>query len=294
MCKIAIMPYIPEQHAKTAMALARSLTDPLTARDRDAFGVAAVSGNSLYTGRWLPDNAWSAPRVRRQAPPPYSNLLPVARPPAGLVTGRLPSKPQALLLHARFATSGKALTDAHPHTSPDGRTTLIHNGVVDTATLDLRRTQCDSEGILNAYTDASVSEDPANLQSALDRVSGYYALGVLTYTKGRWVCDIVRDDRAALEYVALPTLGTGTGIYITDRTILAVAARKLGIKTGAHYTVAPNSHLRIDCATGAELYSGEITPLIVKNRSWASSRYADAQRALGVWSTDDTFLPTHT
>lgn len=290
MCKIAIVPYIPDQHAKTVMALAKALTGPLTARDRDAFGVAAVSGSHLYTGRWLPANAWSSPRARIQDRPPYSNLLPVTHAPTGLVTGKLPSKPQAILLHARFATSGKALTDAHPHTSPDGRTTLIHNGVVDTVGLDLRRTACDSEGILNAYTDAGVGDDPANLQSALDRIRGYYALGVLSVASGRWVCDIVRDDRASLEYVALPTLGTG--IYITDHAILAVAARKLGIKTGARYTVAPNSHMRIDCSTGAELYAGTIAPVVA--RSWTAGRFADAQRALGVWSTDDTFLPTHT
>lgn len=289
------MPHIPAKYAKAALALAQALTGPLTQRDRDAFGVAAIDASGeLYHGRWLPNEAWSKAKrpLKARLQPQYSNLLPSApRPRGGLVSGTLPTAPQAMLLHARFATSGKALSDAHPHVSPAGDAALIHNGVVDTLGLDLRRTACDSEGILNAYTDANCVSDPTEMQTALDRVMGYYALGVLALVDGRWVCDIVRDDRASLEYVELPQLHTG--IYITDRAILQVTAKNMGMRLGAHYQVAPNSHVRIDCATGVEVYAGSIAPA-KRAPAWGAKTNKLAELALaGNW-TDDVFLPTHT
>lgn len=301
MCKLAIMPSIPQANAAKTLAFAKALTKYLTLRDNHAFGVAAIGQDrDLYTGRWTSiKDAWRPARVPRQlkAPPRYSNLSRLA-PSAGDDTARsevigvLPKQPRALLLHARWATNGSKgdVANAHPHVSPDRTTVLIHNGIVSTQGLDLRRSQCDSEGILNAYADSMIAEstDPREWQAGVvDRLSGYYALGVLSQrsSDGAWQCDVVRDALAPLYYCELPG---GVPLYLTDLAHARSAAKDVGIKLSAYAKVSKNSVLRIDVETGAEVYAGGIMPREYASRT---SRYTAEDRAwaahMGLGSASD-------
>lgn len=242
MCKLAMMPHIQPQYAAQALRLAQHMTPPMTAWDKDAFGVAAITNNDvLYTGKWEVKDSWST---------------------QGLVKGPYPKRPKSIILHSRMATHGQGLINAHPHINPERTVALIHNGIVDTRTLDLRRTQCDSEGILNAYTDAGVEFDANEMQTALERVQGYYALGIYSRVtpNGQWFLDIVRDSIAPLYYVYIESLKLP--VFLTDPKHVFEAARKMNLNMGQTVPreIKPNVHIRYNTATGERVHTADIVP----------------------------------
>ena len=290
MCKIAIFPSIPEVLASKTLAFAKALTAPMTEFDKDAFGVAAVTETGeLYTGRWIPKHAWQTRPVSKARPTRYSNVISKTKnhDETHLVRGVLPDRPRALLLHSRWATSGKGLLNAHPHVSPGGDVALVHNGIVDTTSLDLRRTTCDSEGILNAYSDACVQYAATEWQSVADRVSGYYACGILARDEsGNWIVDIIRDSQAQLYYCE----ADGVPLFITDLKLARAAAKTTKTKLSAFGLVQSNSIVRINVADGVEQYCDNFTPLAP--RVQAGSPYSAWRRHMGQGSdiidlTDD-------
>ena len=207
---------------------------------RDAFRVATITADDrLYTGRWEINNAWST---------------------RGLVSGPYPKRPKSILLHSRMATHGYGLINAHPHVSPNKKVALIHNGVVSTQGLDLRRSECDSEGILNAYTDAGVDYDPREMQTALNRVHGYYALGIYSRTNdvGSWAVDIVRDSIAPLHYMFVDQIKLG--VFLTDPEHLREAASRIGLRLDGVVSrrIKDNIHLRFDTSTGQRVHTETI------------------------------------
>lgn len=284
MCKIAVIPHIPHTAVDATLRLARALTEPMTRHDKDAFGVAAVGRHSseVYTARWLdPRDAWQDTPHRA----PYSNLRTVDYTTQG---GDMPAAPTALLLHARYATSAKGLNNAHPHTSIDGHMSLIHNGVVSPHNLKLKRTTCDSEGILNTLYDARVQDTPSKVRAALRKVQGYFALGVISLSTQGWTVDVIRDGQATLTYVDLPDLGTG--IFCTTPEIVRAACVATSIRTGHIWEVRDNTHVRIHCETGSEIYSGVIDPPRRTTHTKTHRTTADAAIE-AMWADDMMMLP---
>ncbi len=289
MCKIAIFPSIPEALAEKTLAFAKALTGPMTATDRDAFGVAAVTeDNQLYAGRWIPRHAWQARPKRKAATTRYSNVISKSRnyDETHLERGVMPKRPRAMLLHSRWATSGKGLANAHPHVSPGGDVALVHNGIVDAGSLDLRRTQCDSEGILNAYTDACVQYAATEWQSVADRVRGYYACGVLALDEsGNWIVDVIRDSQAQLYYCEVD----GVPLFVTDLALARSAAKATRAKLSSFGLVQENSIVRINVADGVEQYCDTFVPLAPapgKYQAWRSHMGLDAGDTIDLTQDD--------
>ena len=99
--------------------------------------------------------------------------------------------------HTRWATHG-APTDrnAHPHSSPDGRITLIHNGIIDNfhelkAELAEEPFASDTDSEVVAHLIANVYEDDllAAVEKVLPRLDGTYALAIVAADRpGEMVC----------------------------------------------------------------------------------------------------------
>jgi glucosamine--fructose-6-phosphate aminotransferase (isomerizing) len=91
--------------------------------------------------------------------------------------------------HTRWATHGPATeANAHPHTSEDGRVTVVHNGIIDNATALRDRltadgvtftSETDTEVLAHLVARSAAGTLEERVLDALDRVVGTYALAVL-------------------------------------------------------------------------------------------------------------------
>jgi glucosamine--fructose-6-phosphate aminotransferase (isomerizing) len=91
--------------------------------------------------------------------------------------------------HTRWATHGPATEpNAHPHTSEDGRYTVVHNGIIDNATALRERlttqgvtftSETDTEVIAHLVARSSAETFEERVLDAFERVVGTYAVAVL-------------------------------------------------------------------------------------------------------------------
>ena len=92
--------------------------------------------------------------------------------------------------HTRWATHGKpSLVNAHPHTDCGGRIVVVHNGIIENFR-ELRDelvsrghifvSETDSEVIPHLIEDASGEDLLTAVRGALKRITGAYALGIMS------------------------------------------------------------------------------------------------------------------
>ncbi len=91
--------------------------------------------------------------------------------------------------HTRWATHGPATeANAHPHSSADGRVTVVHNGIIDNAAALRDRlsregvpftSETDTEVIAHLVARSSAAELEDRVLEALEQVVGTYAVAVL-------------------------------------------------------------------------------------------------------------------
>lgn len=161
--------------------------------------------------------------------------------------GNLNESIVAITLHTRMATSGKQFYNTHPFVLDD--VSLIHNGVIrNTTSLINTMSTCDSECILHEYVDNDVSSDVKNFQKVVDKLEGYFALGVLGYNQVGYYLDIIKDNKASLYAAYIEQLGTV--VFTTDISDVYKVCKKLKYKVVSHYEVIDNVLLRLDVVTG--------------------------------------------
>lgn len=262
MCKIFAVAGLKNKDAELDQ-FAKAILPYMTAGDNDAVGYAAFS-DELFGERWLNTELALTKQTSR---PLHSKTNPrlVYEPQSNKFGDTTPVNPvKAMILHSRYATCGKGLANTHPFVSEDGKTALIHNGVVQTRGLDLRTSTCDSEGILNAYTDVDVSNTHGNIQTVFNRVKGAFACAVLTEDNiGDKYLDLFRNDQYPTLYACYVDQLDAT-VYCTEAYMIENALKDLGWTSETMMKVLDNSYLRIDAVTGEVLVNMEVKREIVR------------------------------
>jgi hypothetical protein len=271
MCKLVLMPHIPDKKSAKAWQFAKTISGPMTQRDNDGFGYAAVGvDDRLFSEKWLfPIDAWT-----NDLPGEFEGMekalcggldKDVYRSIGLQASKRPPIK--ALVLHARMSTCGGGVENAHPFVLQDNTgpyAALVHNGVVSKVGMKFEQSTCDSEGILNKLRDEHVWEVPENLQTALKDVEGYYALGVLaqTYEDG-WICDIIKDNVADLHACYVHELEAT--VFATSELNVKDACKKLKWRRPRVAKMRPCTRIRFSVNLGTVLMVDKFTPT---PRSW--------------------------
>lgn len=245
------MPYLLPEKSTLAWDLARVLSKPMCASDRDGFGYAAMSPlGEIGTERWLTGaHAWQD--MSEGMPAALSALLapraaaPTFRDAAGVDLRDQPVI--SLLLHSRMATAARGLENNHPHNSyaHDSaiRTALVHNGVVRVNEKRLRFSTCDSETILTAYEKHYVHLQAKNWKHAAAELLGYYALGIM-HAGATPHIDIIRDSHASLYVCWVRELDAP--IVATASDHVKQACKKLGLREPICEPFRENTLVRFD------------------------------------------------
>ncbi|MCW5830588.1 MAG: hypothetical protein KIT79_14875 [Deltaproteobacteria bacterium] len=280
MCKLLMIPHVPQGYSQAAWEFVRAAHGVQTQADSDGYGYAALSrGGGLFAERWFPaaqafGGGSASVRLAEKIAASYGPALVPAPVYEHIGDGEGPgSDIAAILVHARRANCARSLRNTHPFVcgtgpyrqGPDGRTfgttaAMIHNGRIENdAKLTRMFSSCDSEVILHQYTGAAVHEMPERFQSVASVLEGHYALGFIARQEaGRWVVDIVRDDRAKLAAAWIGEIHAV--VFCTTEDILDAAARELGWRAPDYFAVRENVLIRHDPFTGEVLAVEGFTP----------------------------------
>lgn len=231
----------------------------LNASEKDGFGLAVTDGQKLFVEKWLePKDAFrkrhSFTKVAKEIDRRYQGAFDVDE--VYKAHGKPLGRVQAGMLHSRLATCGKGIENTHPFVSEDSKTALIHNGVIRNADRYLRLSTCDSEALLNQYTDHAVNVSPGALANALADLEGYYACAVLSQdAEARHFLDIFRDNIAPLSLCRVKGVGD---VFCTKADIVRAACKALKWSAPQVFDMRGNTHLRIDAETGEVIFKGKL------------------------------------
>jgi predicted glutamine amidotransferase len=264
MCKIMMFAGIKPSKTSQAWKWAVEAAPLLSEDDKDGFGYAAAAEGQIFGERWLHPEETFLRRTARTKSERYMQAqfgsavdIPDVYNSFGDLT--LTPRVQALMLHARMATCAKSLRNTHPFVQDSGEgpaTALIHNGVIsNAATLQNRTSSCDSECILNEYTDSNVARCPDNIQDVADLLRGYYACGVLSHDGERPILDVFKSSRASLHVVWVGALGTY--VFCTSEEILRETAERAKMRLSTVAAVTEGHLIRLDVVTGRTLCVAE-------------------------------------
>lgn len=254
MCKLAIIPFVKPGKEANAFKLAAALAPLLTANDSDGFGYMALGNDGVYGERWLSvDDAFKTRDKSSVAPVIEASYLGalVATSGTGYNSfGVKSDRTYAIALHARMATCGVSLDNVHPFVSKDGKSALVHNGVIaNHKAWDKTLSSCDSEAILSSYCESNVANDAANIQRVAESLQGWYACAMFAKDNhGTWWLDIFKDDRTPLTAMYVPAID-GL-VFVTRIEMLQAALKSLGWKQGALFDVAESILIRHLAITG--------------------------------------------
>lgn len=258
MCKIFVMSGITKETREAANKLILKMADKMSDyRNKDGLGYAAITEEGkLFGERWLNND-----KAFQERPKPSEEHLQLAKDLEELFMesvevsevynsfGKIEmDKIAGITLHTRLATSGKEFYNTHPFV--DGNTSLIHNGVISNVDeLVLKQSTCDSEAILNAYTEYDVMNNPKAIQDVAHRLRGYYACGVFSKDKkNRVILDLFKSEGASLYSGFIKELNTFA--FTTDYDDLASACRAVGLTLEGKYKVRHGRLFRFNPLTG--------------------------------------------
>lgn len=243
--------------APNVLKLAKAILPYMTAEDNDAVGYAAIK-DRLCGERWLNVNQAFGPRSGHKLYTKTNERL-EASPQQNSFGDRFGiNTTSAMILHARYATCGKGIENTHPFVSEDGKTALIHNGVIGTRGLEFITSTCDSEGILNEYLKHDVSNNPDNIQKVFNKLTGAFACAVLTEdSNGKRYLDLFRNAEYPTLFCSYVS-ELGTMIFCTKPDMLENAVKDLGWSMETMHMVKDNSYIRMDAKTGEYVIAKEV------------------------------------
>lgn len=290
MCKIFIMAGI--KHDVIDMNNYQTFVEEVAGNlvgyaNKDGIGYAAISPDGkLFGERWLDtDDAFD---YRGQPETRAKKMLDYIKPRFPKkewgTFGKLSKKYSAIMVHTRYATSGKGFHNVHPFVDKDTQTALIHNGIVDYTKDDMIRSTCDSERILNKYLEHRVMENPASIQNAVSQINGYFAVGVMSRIDDKPIIDIFKCSMARLSAIYVPALQVMVYTTDADDVTKVCKAHKLGYET---YDVADNSLLRLNPLTGEAITRADFT----YKREWGT-RLTDSDFREQFEKSSGTTLPS--
>lgn len=253
MCKIFAVSGLTPKTAPNAMALLRAATPALTEHDKDGFGYAVYTPDtdSVFVERWLqPSAAWKI----RSKMNPWHGLRGVLRPSnRGSYASFGPEpegSPSILIAHSRMATCNVSLANVHPFVVKDNGATLalIHNGVVGRLGLSQEGSDnCDSMGILNAYKEERVHDNPDAIRDVVQRLNGSFACAVIGKLPNEPAyLDIFRNSGSSLYAIHVREVGL---VFCTSESIICAAAIRCNFHVDDLWVVETEKLIRLDGAT---------------------------------------------
>lgn len=263
MCKNLMIAGLDPKKNDLAWKFIFAATPHISAYDKDGVGVATQGKDGIHVERWLnPKDAFTPssrkPRTKRDVKIAgiFENVFDNRQ---SYNSQGKPNDFYAILLHTRMATCDIKIENTHPFLSDDGRTALIHNGVVRSSEVKNESSTCDSELILRSYARHYTSENPTTIDKVAKDISGSYACGVLTYTKeGKPVMDIFRNDTSTL--VAVHVKELDALVYCTNADIITATCKHLKWTMGTVFRFNSNKLVRLDSVTGLPITDVSFKP----------------------------------
>lgn len=259
MCKLAIIPTIPEDKESNAYKLLIALKAPMSDHDNDGLGIMGIGDKGLFVDRWLDnDNAFTTGELSGEMNKYADVLSPIVS--DHNCYGTKTKRVYSLAMHTRMATSEYGMHNVHPFLNSECTTALIHNGVISNAhEYTLTQSTCDSEAILIEYDRHGVNKSLGNLQSAISGLQGYYAACVYSVdSSGAWVVDVFKDATAQL-YCGYVSEINGV-VFTTSADHLQEACESIGFHVSNITRVKDNTGFRVNPKTGEILEKVSISP----------------------------------
>ena len=268
MCKLLIVPGINEKNYKAVQDFAFEMSVHMSVVDDDGLGYALLRKDGTLSGeRWF-DNK----QAFRDRTDVTAASIELAKDYEGVLDPQYSTKKYgafgkggdwkdgvALTLHTRMATCEKTFDNVHPFVSPDGNTSLIHNGIIRNHEKLTKVTSTnDSEVILHEYLKHGVNNNIDAIQTVADSLVGYYACALFSKKEdGTHILDIFKETQANLCAVLIKEFG-GL-VYATSFDHVEKSCKTLGLTINQYYKFKDNHILRLDPFTGKKLDARRFT-----------------------------------
>jgi len=282
MCKIMIMSGITDETTQQAWeftkAMAKEMSSP-NSTEKDGLGYAAIDANgNLFGERWV-DNKDAFKHKNVYGSEIDTNILKrykiLNREKVYGNFGVFNENIRSITLHSRSATNTVSYKNTHPFV--ENHTSVIHNGVIyNDDQLTKKTSTCDSEVILHQYIKHNVANKPGKIRKMVNKLEGYYALGIFSRTsEGRVILDVIKDNSARLDAFFIKELNTV--VFATPRyqaSPVEDACKTLGFTIVSKYEVKANRLQRMDALTGETIAYESFKPKeftrnsSVNNKQW--------------------------
>jgi hypothetical protein len=275
MCRVFMIPHIKEGKLEKTQEFVKEMARVLSTHEKDGVGYAALTRDGRVFGeKWV--NFEEAFKIHGNPPPDlgltalmdnFGEAIKFKEEPKkqGEVYGAfgdlsLVGDACAVILHARKKTIGDlCVENTHPffyfgggEHAADVDVALIHNGSIANHKELIKRTStCDSEVILNEYTENQMNLNPWHIEQLAATLYGDYAVGVLSSTTDGDelipILDVFKSNKD-LFVGWIPELETFA--FCTSEYNLDTGAKACGLTVQYVAQVRDGAYLRFNCLTG--------------------------------------------
>jgi len=274
MCRLLLMTGIKD--SELAAKFMKAAKIPMSVGNDMGIGYSAVKSNGdFFTERWHDNDMFMdresvmTPEIIEQLKPFEKRLskLKINYDFRGELADLAMTDIRTVTMHTRYATCGRDFMNTHPFVYGD--TSLVHNGVINNDySLNVNKiSTCDSEAALQTYIQEGVATNFDNAQAWLDRLSGYWAFGILARdSSGRRIFDVVRNS-ASLYAANVEDLGL---VIATTAGIIHSASLQTGLVAETPQLITANMLWRFDAVTGELLQKQQLRDSSLNNSYYSS------------------------